>query len=303
MASYVLSTLGKLSEICGIDMLRFLDMLLPLIIAALQDRSSAIKRQVALRTLGQLISSTGYVIEPALKFPALLPTVLSVLRSERNSAMRVEVLKVLGVLGAIDPHRYKMSQVAWNRDRGIGAGALMSGGGGAAGGGAVGSVARDGGGGGGGAPESSYARYQGAGAAGGNNNAGAKGGNAAAAGGGGGGGGGGGSGGDADSDTLFPWQTQPPEDYYPTVAIGALMRILSDHRLSPHHSMVLHAVMFIFRSLSLSCVPYLPQIIPPFLREMRTCEEALREAFLQHVRCTNKETAACRTVAGGWADE
>ena len=248
VASYVLSTLGKLSAICGEDMLRFLDGLLPLIIDALQDKSSSIKRQVALRTLGQLISSTGYVIEPVVKYPQLLPTILSVLRVERNSTMRVEVLKVLGVLGAIDPHKYRVSQLAYNREK------LEASGGAAAGGRRD---MNDGG----MAPESSYNRYQNAGA-----NAAQKSEEAS-----------------AESEAIFRWQIQSPEDYYPTVAIAALMRILSDHRLSTHHNMVLHAVMFIFRSLGLKCVPFLPQIIPPFLREMRTCEDSLREAFLQHI--------------------
>lgn len=257
VASYVLSTLGKLSAICGEDMLRFLDGLLPLIIEALQDKSSSIKRQVALRTLGQLISSTGYVIEPVVKYPQLLPTILSVLRVERNSQMRVEVLKVLGVLGAIDPHKYRQSQLAFSRSTG-----LLD---------ARRTLHDDSG---GPAPESSYVRYQ--------NGAPVNGAVTGA-------GGGGGATTqqkpteDPNSDFIFRWQVQSAEDYYPTVAIGALMRILSDHRLSPHHSMVLHAVMFIFRSLSLKCVPFLPQIIPPFLREMRTCEDSLREAFFQHL--------------------
>lgn len=44
--------------------LQHLERLMPLVVEALQDRSSALKRQVALRTLGQLASSTGAVIQP-----------------------------------------------------------------------------------------------------------------------------------------------------------------------------------------------------------------------------------------------
>lgn len=56
------------------------------------------------------------------------------------------------------------------------------------------------------------------------------------------------------------------DDYYPTVAIKALMNILRDPSLSAHHSMVTQAVIFIFKSLGLRCVPFLDHIIPNMLQ-------------------------------------
>jgi FKBP12-rapamycin complex-associated protein len=50
------------------------------------------------------------------------------------------------------------------------------------------------------------------------------------------------------------------EDYYPTVVINALMKILRDSSLSAHHTAVIEAVMYIFKTLSLKCVPFLPQV-------------------------------------------
>ena len=50
------------------------------------------------------------------------------------------------------------------------------------------------------------------------------------------------------------------EDYYPNVAVGALMKILKDPSLSIHHSAVVQAVMYIFKTLGLKCVPFLPQV-------------------------------------------
>lgn len=50
------------------------------------------------------------------------------------------------------------------------------------------------------------------------------------------------------------------EDYYPTVVINALMKILRDSSLSAHHTAVIQAVMYIFKTLSLKCVPFLPQV-------------------------------------------
>ena len=238
-------------------MLAYLDGLLPLIIDTLQE-SSASKRSVALKTLRQLLSSTGYVITPALKYPQLLPTLLNVLKSERNSALRVEVLKVIGTLGAVDPITYKWTQAnpeyisaasdktdarVYNKtedmhsrsatlkagDFSVTAGAAN----GIAGNvlpGAVGDLP---------------------------------------------------SGVNMDSAAVLMSQTH--EDYYPTIVIQSLMRILCDPRLSQHHHMVIKAIMFIFRSLGVRCAPFLPSVIPAFLSEMRTCESSLRETFFQHL--------------------
>ena len=41
--------------------------------------------------------------------------------------------------------------------------------------------------------------------------------------------------------------------------------------------------MFIFRSLGLQCVPFLPQIVPAFIHVMNQCEHGLRESFFQQL--------------------
>ncbi len=43
-------------------------------------------------------------------------------------------------------------------------------------------------------------------------------------------------------------------------------------KLHQHHTTVIQAVMLIFKSLGLKCIPFLPQIMPPFLQCMRTKE-------------------------------
>ena len=50
------------------------------------------------------------------------------------------------------------------------------------------------------------------------------------------------------------------EDYYPTVVINSLMKILKDSSLSIHHTSVIQAVMYIFKTLGLKCVPFLPKV-------------------------------------------
>lgn len=50
------------------------------------------------------------------------------------------------------------------------------------------------------------------------------------------------------------------EDYYPTVAINALMRLLRDPSMSSHQQAITQALFEIFRTLGLACVPYLPKV-------------------------------------------
>jgi FKBP12-rapamycin complex-associated protein len=50
------------------------------------------------------------------------------------------------------------------------------------------------------------------------------------------------------------------EDFYPSIAINSLMKILKDHSLSQHHTMAIQALGFIFKSLAIKSVPYLPQV-------------------------------------------
>ena len=47
--------------------------------------------QVALWTLGQLVESTGYVVEPYKKYPQLLEVLLHFLKTEQALSIRREV--------------------------------------------------------------------------------------------------------------------------------------------------------------------------------------------------------------------
>ncbi|KAL3656617.1 hypothetical protein V7S43_018522 [Phytophthora oleae] len=82
---------------------------------------------------------------------------------------------------------------------------------------------------------------------------------------------------------LDPTELSPAsEAYFPTVAIHALLRILREPSLNAHHHGVIQAIMFIFKSLSTQCVPFLKYILPPFLRVLSRGEPRLRESlFLQ----------------------
>ncbi len=82
----------------------------------LQDQSSS-KREIALRTLGQLASYLGYVILPFFDYPELLDMLLYLIKTENNNMIRREIIKVLGTLGSLDPYKYKLIQAKTGNNR------------------------------------------------------------------------------------------------------------------------------------------------------------------------------------------
>ena len=62
------------------------------------------------------------------------------------------------------------------------------------------------------------------------------------------------------------------------------MRIFRDPSLAVHHGMVIQAIMFIFKSLGLRCVPYLNRVVPYMIYTIRNCGTPnLRESLLQQL--------------------
>jgi FKBP12-rapamycin complex-associated protein len=187
----VLGAIGQLAAVGGEDLLPYLPELMPIILEALQDQSASAKRHAALRTLGQLAANTGFVIEPYLKYPSLLPILIDILNTEQSPPLRRETVKLLGILGALDPYRYKVERVS-----------------------------EDG-----------------------------KSGNANTA-----------NTANADISLLMVGMGPSSDDYFPTVAINALLKILRDPSLSNYHNTAIEAFMDMFRTLGLKCVPFLPQV-------------------------------------------
>ncbi|KAI8819891.1 armadillo-type protein [Fimicolochytrium jonesii] len=207
VASKVLAAIGELAQVGGEVLLPFLDDLMPIIMETLQDQSSSTKREAALHTLGQLSSNTGWVIEPYLKYPILLDILIDILKTEQSPGIRRETVKVMGILGALDPYKHKITSGDQET--------VLNG---------------------------------------------------------------------PNVETTLPLSMSPSSDeYYPTVAINALMKILKDPSLSIHHTAVIQAVMYIFKTLGLKCVPFLPQIMPPFLSMMRSCPIGMLEFHFQQL--------------------
>ncbi|MEE6485217.1 hypothetical protein FKM82_014211 [Ascaphus truei] len=214
----VLATIGELAQVSGLEMRKWMDELFPIIMDMLQDSSLLAKRQVALWTLGQLVASTGYVVEPYRKYPSLLEVLLNFLKTEQNQGIRREAIRVLGLLGALDPYKHKVNIGMIDQSRDASALSMSE-------------------------SKSSQdsADY-------------------------------------STSEMLVNMGNLPLDEFYPAVSVVTLMRILRDQSLSNHHTMVVQAITFIFKSLGLKCVQFLPQVMPTFLSVIRLCDSNIRES-------------------------
>ncbi|KPV75332.1 uncharacterized protein RHOBADRAFT_53323, partial [Rhodotorula graminis WP1] len=86
------------------------------------------------------------------------------------------------------------------------------------------------------------------------------------------------------TDPTHPSNIGPQHDeYYPTIAFSALLVVFNDPSLSEHHTAVVDAIMYIFRSLRLKVVTFLPQVLPAFLNVMRSCPVGLQEYYFQNL--------------------
>ncbi|KAL5013846.1 hypothetical protein ScPMuIL_008116 [Solemya velum] len=221
----VLAAIGEQAQVSGIEMRKWMDELLPIILDMLQDSSSLPKREVALWTLAQLVESTGYVVEPYRKYPALLEVLLSFLKTEQSPGIRREVIRVLGLLGALDPHRHKQNLGLIQESD---ATAVLS------------------------MSDSKNSQEM--------------------------------SQIENTSEMLANMSASATlEEFYLAIAIATLMKIIRDPTLSQHHTMVVQAITFIFKSLGIKCVPYIQQIIPAYLTVIRTADPNFREFLFQQL--------------------
>ena len=291
-----LEAIGELCLVMHQDILPFSDRLLPIVIANMHDPTSKKKQEMSVRTLGQLVSATGLTIRPYLQYPQLLPWILELLGSSSTSphSLRIEALRTLGLLGALEPRKYEVIlshlqdsdktesiDIVGKQEADIAGntGAL--------------SMRRSRGGSG-----SFDASFNGKLRSDSNSSADKAAGrleelmqaqivleddNA-----------------ESPAHLIMYEQSamrslsEPPvaevvrklpsdEDYYPHVAINALMKILHDSSLQVHHSSVTQTIMLIFRSLGFRCVPFLDQIVPYLLHLVRKCGPGLRESLLQQL--------------------
>lgn len=108
----ILKAIGDLADVHGDNtgLKKWLSELLSILLDLLSDASATEKRSVALWAFGQLISATGHVVTPYQEYPTLMDVLLNFLKTEQQPKDRRETIRVLGLLGALDPYKHKISR-------------------------------------------------------------------------------------------------------------------------------------------------------------------------------------------------
>ncbi|BHF62011.1 hypothetical protein SprV_0100499200 [Sparganum proliferum] len=102
------SVLGHLSGVCPAAVVPLMDDLLPILTCMLQDSTCHAKRSIAAWTLSVMITNTGFVVLPYLKHPDLLDLLFGLLKREESKNIQAEIVRLLGLIGAVDPFKLKM---------------------------------------------------------------------------------------------------------------------------------------------------------------------------------------------------
>ncbi|XP_045500144.1 serine/threonine-protein kinase Tor-like [Colias croceus] len=112
MVSIILKAIGDLAEVNGggTALKEWLPELITIQLEILSDPNQPEKRSVALWSFGQVISAVGHVITPYMEHPNLMDMLLNILKTEHNSRDRRETIRILGLLGALDPYQHRVNQ-------------------------------------------------------------------------------------------------------------------------------------------------------------------------------------------------
>ncbi|KAJ5242888.1 uncharacterized protein N7469_001215 [Penicillium citrinum] len=213
VAAVTLKAVGELANVGGGEMRRYLSQIMPIILDSLQDLSSHTKREAALKTLGQLAGNSGYVIEPYVEYPHLLDVLINIIKTEPTGTLRKETIKLVGVLGALDPYKYQQISDIEPDVHHINEIQNVS-----------------------------------------------------------------------DVALIMQGLTPSNEEYYPTVVIHTLLQnILRENSLVQYHSAVIDAIVTIFKTLGLKCVPFLGQIIPAFISVIRSSPPSRLESYFNQM--------------------
>lgn len=218
----VLRAIGDLAEVNGGSnvMEQYAEELLTILLDMLVDAGAPNKRGIALWTLGQLVSATGQVVTPYHTYPNLIDILINFLKTETDNLVRHETIRVLGLLGALDPYKHKINRgLIDSQNDNI----LIS----------ISDIKID---------EN-----------------------------------------DLSTAEMLVNMGNQLEEYYPAVAISTLMKILRDPNLAQHHTSVVQAVTFIFKSLGIKCVPYLSQVLPSLLNNIRAADVNKRDFLFQQL--------------------
>ena len=72
----------------------------------MKDKLNTQKRQAALKTFLSIIQECGYVVIPYFQIPSLKSVLTVLTRSEIEEESRIDIMKIIGALGAFDHLRF-----------------------------------------------------------------------------------------------------------------------------------------------------------------------------------------------------
>ena len=90
---------------------------------------------------------------------------------------------------------------------------------------------------------------------------------------------------EAESDVTLIMKGITPsnEDYYPTVVVNTLMNMLKDDTLKQYHSGVVEAVMSIYATMGMKCVPYLNTVVPGIVGVLKDSSDGRLEFYFNQL--------------------
>lgn len=107
ISTAMLQVVGELAISSGTAVGKDLAPILPLLIQMVHRQlATSASRDVVYRTLGQVCQGGGFVSDPLVQYPSLLTILLQDIRTDPDPCTRDEVLRLLGILGALDPELY-----------------------------------------------------------------------------------------------------------------------------------------------------------------------------------------------------
>ncbi|WPH02862.1 Hypothetical protein R9X50_00573000 [Acrodontium crateriforme] len=90
---------------------------------------------------------------------------------------------------------------------------------------------------------------------------------------------------EAESDVTLIMKGITPsnEDYYPTVVINTLMGMLKEETLKQYHSAVIDAVMNIYATMGMKCVPFLNTVVPGLVSVLKDASSDRLEGYFNQL--------------------
>jgi hypothetical protein len=104
-----IETIGLLASESDPEAFHKFSSIIPFLIESIQDLNNRNQKQISLWAFGKIIANTGYVIEPYRKHPNLFNILVDFLQNETNVISRREAIHIFGLIGAMDPYKYKQN--------------------------------------------------------------------------------------------------------------------------------------------------------------------------------------------------